>query len=393
MIPGDLRQKPKGPSNRERTECRIEASNRGPRRYALGNVVDRKHQSDELRQEMAKLDQQLLAALDKRARAARRLRELRKDNVPQISVADHAAIGSLVSRSTGDMPPEALRNIFREVFGACLNLELEARVAYVGPEGGLAHDAAGGRFGHGANLVGAETTAAALELLGRSSAEFAVVPFESSTEGPVQSTILALLASDLRVVEMLDVSIQLHLLNVGGKTSAIERVCVAASDRRLCEHFVAACAPRIAVEDVQTPRMACERAAQDATAAAVANETLGAQLGLDVAQRNVSDQSGARARYAVIGARPSGRTGADVTLLLFTVADAASSLVDVLRVFADRGIHLRNIRSHPVRAQPWGYVFCAELDGHFTDRSLVSAFEEMKRLARSFKILGSYPLV
>src|SRR4029077_5852271 len=90
-------------------KARRTPSNWGPRRYALDNVVDRKHQSDELRQEMAKLDQQLLAALDKRARAARRLRELRKDNVPQIPVADHAAIRSLVSRSTGDMPAEALR--------------------------------------------------------------------------------------------------------------------------------------------------------------------------------------------------------------------------------------------------------------------------------------------
>lgn len=365
----------------------------GPRAATLSYVVDRKHQSDELRQEMAKLDQQLVTALDKRARAARRLRELRKDASAQIPVTDHAAIRSLVARSNGDMPPDALRNVFREVFGACLNLELQARVAYVGADGGMAHDAAGGRFGHGANLAGVDTPEAALELLLRSSAEFAVVPFESSLVGPVQSTILALMASDLRVMEMLDVSIQLHLMNLGGKTSAIERVYVAVSDRKLCGHFLETCAPRLAVVDVQTPRMACELAAHEATASAVANETLGSQVGLEVAQRSVSDQSGDRVRYAVVGARPSGRTGADVTLLLFTVAEAPGSLVDVLRVLADRGIQLRNIHGHPVRAQPWSYVFCAELDGHFTDRSLVSAFEEMKRLARSFKVLGSYPVV
>src|SRR5579863_4780809 len=130
------------------------------------------------------------------------------------------------------------------------------------------------------------------------------------------------MASDLRVVEMLDVSIQLHWMNVGGKTASIERVYVAPPDRKLCERFLSTCAPRLAVVDVQTPRMACELAAQETTASAVANETLGAQLGLDVAQRSVSDQSGDRARVAVVGVRPSGRTGADVTLLLFTVAEA-----------------------------------------------------------------------
>jgi prephenate dehydratase len=31
------------------------------------------------------------------------------------------------------------------------------------------------------------------------------------------------------------------------------------------------------------------------------------------------------------------------------------------------------------------------MPGHFTDRTLVTAFEEMKRLTRFFKLLGSYP--
>jgi chorismate mutase/prephenate dehydratase len=356
-------------------------------------VVDRRHASDELRQEIAKLDLQLLAALDKRARAARRLRELRKEHAPQLPVTDHAAIRALIARSNGDMPPEDLRNIFREVFSACLHLELAAKVAYAGPEGGPAHAAASGRFGHGANFVSVESSAASLEQVSRHGAEFAVVPFESSVDGPVQSTVTALMASDLRVTEMLDVSIDLHLMSSTGNPSAIERVYVAHAHRGFCERFLAGCAPRIAVVDVETPRMACELAAREPNTGAISFGAFGADLGLEVAQRGVVDQTADRTRYAVAGARPSGRTGTDVTLLLFTVTDAAGSLVDVLKVLAERGIHLRNIHSHPVRAEPWSYVFCAELQGHFTDRSLVSAFEEMKRLARSFKVLGSYPVV
>jgi chorismate mutase/prephenate dehydratase len=87
------------------------------------------------------------------------------------------------------------------------------------------------------------------------------------------------------------------------------------------------------------------------------------------------------------------------------VQDAPGSLLDVLKVFAERGINLTNILSHPVApgstagdrtqtlttGENWNYLFYVETAGHFTDRPLVMAFEEMKRITRFFKVLGSYP--
>jgi chorismate mutase/prephenate dehydratase len=354
-------------------------------------VPDSKRQLDELRQEIAKLDLQLVGALDKRARAARRLGELRGGHPPQLPVTDQAAIRALVARSNGDMPPDALRGILREIFGECLMLELPVKVAYVGPEGGSGHAAAGERFGHSSTLTGAETTTGAIEEVSRRRAEFAVVPFETSMEGPVKSTILALMASDLRIAEMLETSFDLHVMSRTGSASDIEKLFAAPADHALCERFVSSRTPRLTVVDVRTPKIACELAAQEEKSAALANEPFGAQLGLEVAQRCVLDRGGDRIRYAVVGARPSGRTGADVTTLVFTVQDAAGSLLDVLTVLAERGINLTNIQSHPVRGEAWNYLFCVEVAGHFTDRPLVSAFEDMKRKTRSFRVLGSYP--
>ena len=71
--------------------------------------------------------------------------------------------------------------------------------------------------------------------------------------------------------------------------------------------------------------------------------------------------------------------------------DAPGSLLDVLRVFAERGIRLTNIQSHPAEGASWSYLFYVEAAGHFTDRALVTAFEEIKRMTRMFKLLGSYP--
>jgi len=354
-------------------------------------VGDDKREIDELRQEIAKLDAQLLVALDKRARVSRKLGDTRKDQPPSLPLTDHAAIRALVARSTGDMPQEALRDIIREIFAACLALELPARVAFVGPEGGQGHTAAAGRFGRTAHFIAAETTTAALDEVLRKHAGFAVVPFETSSEGPVQSTIVALTTSDLRIGEVLDAPYELHLMNRTGNFADIEKIYATPADHAASHRYLTSNAARVSVLDVKTPLMACQLAAEDHGAAALASEMFGAQLGLEVARRNVLDDGGERVRYAVVSARPSGRTGNDVTTLVFGVQDAPGSLLDVLKVFAERGINLTKIQSHPMSGETWKYMFLLEAVGHFTDRPLVMAFEEMKRITRFFKVLGSYP--
>ncbi|WP_394850473.1 chorismate mutase [Pendulispora brunnea] len=281
-------------------------------------MSDRKRASVELLQQVAKLDAQILAALDNRARISRKLRELRADDAPQLR-SDPGALHELVARGH-DMPAESLEAIFREIFAACLALELPVKVVYAGAEGGLAHEAARARFGKTADLTSVEGTPAALEEVARRRAEFAVVPIETKLEGIVQPTILALVATDLKIVS--------------------------------------------AVESPSKP--------------------------------GVGDAS-ERVRYAIVGARPSSRTGEDVTALVFNVADTPGALLDVLRQFAERGVNLLRIQSQP--AQPlqstllvdaWTYLFFVEVAGHTTDRPLVTAFEEVKRLTKFFKVLGSY---
>jgi chorismate mutase len=267
-------------------------------------VADERRETNELRDEIARLDVELLGVLDRRAHATRQLRELRRNQPASLPSTNQAFIGDLVARSTGDMPRDSLAVILREVYAACLALELPVAVAFSGAAGGPEQAAALHRFGTGANLVPAPTASNALDEVSRKHAEFALIPFETAADGPIHSTILAVAATDLRIAEVIE------------------------------------------SEGV---------------------------------------------RYAVVGTRPSGRTASDVTAIVFSVPDSPGALLDVLRVFAERSINLTNVLSHPVEGKAWTYLFYIELAGHFTDRTLVTAFEEMKRLTRFFKLLGSYP--
>jgi len=341
---------------------------------------------------MAQLDAQLVALLNTRARAARRIGELRREHPASLPIGDHGAIRELVAQSAADMPQQPLREILSAVFAACLALELPVHVAFAGPAGGPAHAAARGRFGQTASLAGVDTVASAIDEVSRKHAEYAVVPFETSAEGPVQATIAALVASELRVVEVLEAPLSLHMCNRSGQVVDVHRVYVTPTDHAACEHFFESLSPRPAIVMAATPLSACEQALAEPDGAAIASEGLATSTGLLIARHNVQASAGARIRYAVVGARPSGRTGNELTSFVFSVQSAPGSLNLVLRVLADREIRLTKIHSHPVEGEAWTYLFFAETAGHFTDRPLVMAFEEIKRVARFFKVLGSYPV-
>ena len=103
------------------------------------------------------------------------------------------------------------------------------------------------------------------------------------------------------------------------------------------------------------------------------------------------DRGADRVRYAIVGARPSSRTSNDVTAVVFAVQDAPGSLLDALKQFAERGVNMTKIQSRPMQGEAWAYLFFVEVSGHSTDRPVISAFEDIKRSTKFFKVLGSYP--
>lgn len=360
-------------------------------------MSDHKREIEELRVELGRIDGQILSALEKRAKAARRAGELRTGPA-QLPLTEKAQIATLLARASGDMPTPDLRAIFQQVYASCLALELPVKVAYIGPEGGFAHAAARARFGASAALVPAETIAATLEEVSAHRAEFAVLPVETTTEGPVQSTIFALVATELKIVAEIETVSDLCLMNRTGNESDVEKVYATAADHARAQKALAALGHKpqtLSVYDVKTPLMACKLAAEDHGAAALVTDGFGAEHELEVARRGMVDDGAERVRYAIVGSRPGARTGDDATACVFSVHDAPGALLDVLRLFAERGINLRKIQSRPAQGahEEWTYLFFVELSGHTTDRPLVSALEDVRHKARFFKVLGSYPSI
>ncbi len=266
------------------------------------------------------------------------------------------------------------------------------RVVFLGAEGGFGWMAARNYFGQSAELVRADSSAAALEEVTRSRAEFAVIPNESLKDGPIFPTIQAVAAGDLKLVGEREVEQVLSLMNGSGNPAAVEKIYLSPQDHAACVHYLESNHPRALVVDVRSPSMAWELAAQNRGSAAIVPRGTVGTHDLRVARENIADDGDVRIRYGVISRLPAQRSGADATALLFSVHDHPGALHDILQHFKERSCNLRRIQSRPVRGEGWEYVFYVEVSGHLSDRALVAALEGVKREAKTLKIVGSFPL-
>lgn len=340
---------------------------------------------------MAAADTEALRILEMRAKMAREIGLLTKDEPATLHLLDRARVDHLLEHAAGDLPRESIQQIFKAIHAACASLEGPARVAFVGSDGGLGHVATKQVFGEAVQALPCESPAIAFDELARGRVDFALAPYETSHEGPVLSTILALKQTDLVVSGLCELAAGVALMSRNGNPADVEKVYASAHDHAHCEASLSARIPRAAIIDVRSPSIACQFAAEDHGGAAIAHEHIGGLHGLSVVIANIGDQHDLRMRYAVVGTRPSSRSGKDVTSMVFTLSDEPGALLAVLGDFAKRGINVKNIMSRPVPGEVWDYIFYIDVVGHATDRPIVAALDDIRKHTKFFKVLGSYP--
>jgi len=344
----------------------------------------------------------MLRALQRHAKLARQIGEIGPTGGgagAAAGAANERDVLGMVEQSMGDdLPLEVVRAFLRQAHAATSSLERPARVAFVAPEGGFCQVAAQKHFGLGATLVLAETTELALDEVRRQRADYAVFPFESTLEGPLQSSVEALSASELSLTAKIELSPTLCLMSKSGNPTDVEKLYAHASDQLASQKFIASL-PNATLVDVRSPLAACQACKEDPRGAAIVAREIGEELGLLPVEACVSDRPDLRIRYGLVTTRPTYRSGEDTTAVVFGVSDQPGALFDVLKHFAERGINLKSIQSRPMQAlqslpiegESWNYLFYVEVSGHVTDRAVVTALEEVKRQTRLLKVLGSFP--
>ncbi|GAB5548418.1 MAG: prephenate dehydratase domain-containing protein [Sandaracinaceae bacterium] len=346
-----------------------------------------------IREALEAADTQLVEALDARARAVKKYVALREQSPEAYFAMPSAAevVGRALERAK-DFPHGSLEHALREVIGACADMIAPVRVAVLGAEGGFAHLAAGLHFGTAAAVSPVETIHDVFEEVERRRASFGVVPFESSTDGALTETIDQLAQREPRICGEITIGCSYDLMSRTGNAGDVDNVYGTRAALAACEQTLKRDFPRATILDVKSGVVAGQLAEEDHGAAAIVAGTGESERGqLRRVRENLEDRPGLQTRFVVIGEERPRKTGHDRTLLALAVGDGPGSLYTALQPFADRGINLTRIESRPARGTSWRYLFILELDGHMTDRAVLTAVDEVRDASRHLKVLGSFP--
>lgn len=349
-----------------------------------------------LREQIDAVDAELLALVNRRARLAQQVGEVKHaaggaDGVVLRPEREAQILRALQDGNPGPLPAESVRAIWTELISACRGLERELSVAYLGPEGTYSEMAALAHFGHAIRAVPFPTIDAVFRAVETGATDLGIVPVENSTEGAVNRTLDLFLTSPLRIAGEHALKIHQCLMTQSGTLEGVTRILAHPQSLAQCHGWLNLHCADLGREAVSSNAEAARLASLDPTVAAIAGEPAARKWGLQLVASGIQDDPHNRTRFVVIGHADTPPSGQDQTSVILAVPNRAGAVFEMLRPLAENGVSMTRLESRPARTGQWEYYFYVDLIGHRDDPAVAKALATLAGQVAYCKILGSYP--
>jgi chorismate mutase/prephenate dehydratase len=351
----------------------------------------------DLRAHIDALDAQIARLLQERAAVSLRVGQTKAvgESAPIFVPHREAEVLANVQAVRGALDENALAAIYRKILSTSRALQRPTRVAHLGPMATFGHQAAIERFGSAVVLEPCQTHAEVFSTVEKGGADYGMVAFENSTEGPVNEVLDRLVDTSLQICAEISLPIAHTLLSRATELSTIKRVLCHPQTAGQTRLWLAEHLPGVAVLPSTSNGKAAELAAQDTTGtvAAVGPRIAGEVYKLNVLADNIQDIPGNVTRFLVIARSASeAPTGHDKTAVVFSIRDRVGALRDLAEAFSSNEVNLSSIQSRPSKRRAWDYVFFVELDGHISEVRVRRALRKAEEHTVFLKVLGSWPV-
>ena len=351
-----------------------------------------------LRTQIDAVDRELLALLNRRARLAQEVGEVKKKegSVAFRPEREAQVIDGMKAVNPGPLLAESVAPIWREIMSACRALETPTRVAYLGPAGTFSEEAALGFFGSSIVKVPCASFDEVFHVTTSGAADFGVVPVENSTEGVVTRSLDLFLTTPLFIIGETSLFVQHNLLRKENSLAGIEAVCAHPQALAQCHGWLGTHLPNVERRPVASNAEGARLAAADPKLAAIASARAGSQFGLHLVAPAIQDEAHNRTRFAVVThpqRHPQPRaSGHDCTSLVVSVSNRPGAVHDMLVPLKQHGVSMTRFESRPARSGQWEYYFYIDLQGHPDQPHVATALRELREACAFFKLLGTYPI-
>ena len=275
------------------------------------------------------------------------------------------------------------------------------RVAYLGPDGTVSHEALLSVPGAAAfELVPEPTLHDAIVAVHDGTVERALVPIENALEGSVNPTLDALAFETDDVVIVGELRHPVHLCLLAGRPLALDAIETIVSHPQAsaqCARFLRTELPGARVLAAASTAEAVRQAVGtgEPPTAAVGTRRAADLYEATVLALDIEDEDRNETRFVWIA-----RAGTDAeqgerfkTALVFWGAGSSGPgwLVRCLLEFATRGVNLTRIESRPRREGLGEYMFFLDVDGGLEQAAVAGAVEGLRAHADVVRVLGSFP--
>ncbi|HUW76012.1 MAG TPA: prephenate dehydratase [Gallionella sp.] len=346
----------------------------------------------QLREQIDRLDDELLILANRRAALAQQVGHLKEDGVVLRPEREAQVLARMTLQNPGPLSSEGVKTLFTEIISQCRAMEAPMTIAYLGPEGTFTEAAALKRFGSAIQEQPCATIDEVFRDVASGGAHYGVVPVENSSEGAVGRTLDLLMQSTLQICGEVKLPIHQCLLGQHSELSAIKSVYSHPQSFGQCQGWLNTHLPHAARIPVASNAEAARLAAENPHSAAIAGSQAAALFGLKVLVENIEDDASNTTRFLVLGNQQVAPSGNDKTSLVMSTANRPGAVHDLLVPLAKHGVSMTKLESRPARSGLWEYVFYMDIEGHQADAKVAAALDELRKVASFVKVLGSYPV-
>lgn len=269
-----------------------------------------------------------------------------------------------------------------------------ARVVFQGTEGAYGQAAMHQFFGDDVNCFHVRTFRDAMEAIEEGSADYAVLPIENSSAGPVNEMYDLLDEFENYIVAETILPV-VHTLSglPGTRLSEIKRVYSKAEALMQTTRFLDDHSDWQRISVVNTA-IAAKKVLedQDKAQAAVCSAYAAKIHGLEVLVDEINDEADNSTRFIVVTNQKIFLKDASKISIEFELPHESGSLYNILSHFIYNDLNMTKIESRPVEGKQWEYRFFVDFDGNLEDVAVKNAIRGLREEARNLRILGNYSI-
>ncbi len=370
------------------------------------------------REEIDKIDQEIVEKIEERMRVAEQIGEYKKeqnrpitdllrerekiDAVTKLASEDMASYVRLLyfsimemskdhQRKTWKMETPLVKEIQKSLDSTARVFPSKAVVACQGVPGAYSQQACEKVFKI-PQIVYMKNFNGVFAAIEQGLCEYGILPLENSTAGSVNQIYDLMMQHHFYIVKSVKMKIDHNLLALPGvKKEDIKEVFSHEQAILQCEDYLKQM-PNVKVTICENTAEAAKKVAHSGRKdiAALASYACGKLYGLECIEEGIQDHGNNYTRFICISKKMELYPGADKTSLMMVLSHQPGALYNVLSRFYSLGLNLLKLESRPIPNRDFQFMFYFDIECQVYSDEFIRLVSQLEELSDEFRYLGSY---